>query len=52
MPLELLDLVRPPIPMLPLDRRTGVTEVEIGFDAERRDGRSAALPALLGEHRL
>src|ERR1700746_2609207 len=31
---ELLDLVRPPIPMLPLNRRTGVTEVEIGFDEE------------------
>jgi NADPH-dependent glutamate synthase beta subunit-like oxidoreductase len=34
MPLNLLDLVRPPIPMLPLNRRTGVTEVEIGFDEE------------------
>src|ERR1019366_9157456 len=34
MPLALLDLVRPPIPMLPLNRRTGVTEVEVGFDAE------------------
>ena len=34
MPLDLLDLVRPRIPMLPLDRRTGVTEVEIGFDEE------------------
>jgi len=34
MPLDLLDLVRPQIPMLPLDRRTGVTEVEIGFDEE------------------
>ena len=33
MPLELLDLVRQPIPMLPLERRTGVTEVEIGYDA-------------------
>jgi formate dehydrogenase beta subunit len=33
MPLELLDLVRQPVPMLPLDRRTGVTEVEIGYDA-------------------
>ena len=33
MPLELLDLVRPPVPMLPLERRTGVTEVEIGYDA-------------------
>jgi ferredoxin len=34
MPLDLLDLVRPPIPMLPLNRRTGVTEVEIGYDEE------------------
>jgi ferredoxin len=34
MPLELLDLTRPSIPMLPLNRRTGVTEVEIGFDEE------------------
>ena len=25
---------RQPVPMLPLDRRTGVTEVEVGFDAE------------------
>ena len=33
MPLNLLDLTREPIPMLPLDRRTGVTEVEIGYDA-------------------
>ena len=34
MPLNLLDMVRPPIPMLPLKRRTGVTEVEVGFDEE------------------
>src|ERR1022692_4398023 len=34
MPLQLLDMLRPQIPMLPLDRRTGVTEVEIGFDEE------------------
>jgi ferredoxin len=33
MPLELLDLARPSIPMLPLERRTGVTEVEVGYDA-------------------
>ena len=32
MPLELLDLARQPIPMLPLERRTGVTEVEVGYD--------------------
>lgn len=30
----MLDLVRPAIPMLPLNRRTGVTEVEIGFTEE------------------
>jgi formate dehydrogenase (NADP+) beta subunit len=34
MPLDLLDLERPAIPMLPLERRTGVTEVEVGYDAE------------------
>jgi len=32
MPLHLLDMVREPIPMLPLMRRTGMTEVEIGYD--------------------
>ncbi len=32
MPLDLLDLVRQPIPSLPLDRRTGMTEVELVFD--------------------
>jgi NADPH-dependent glutamate synthase beta subunit-like oxidoreductase len=34
MPLELLDLERPAIPMLPLERRTGVTEVEVGYDVD------------------
>jgi NADPH-dependent glutamate synthase beta subunit-like oxidoreductase len=34
MPLELLDLARQPIPVLPLERRTGVTEVEVGYDAQ------------------
>ena len=34
MPSDLLDLVRQPIPVLPLDRRTGVTEVELAFDEE------------------
>jgi ferredoxin len=34
MPLDLLDLVRQPIPVLPLDRRTGMTEVELDFDEE------------------
>jgi len=34
MPLNLLDITRPPIPMLPLNRRTGVTEVEVGYNAE------------------
>lgn len=27
-----IDIMRQPIPMLPLDRRTGVTEVEVGYD--------------------
>ena len=30
MPLDFLDIERQPIPMLPLERRTGVTEVEVG----------------------
>jgi formate dehydrogenase beta subunit len=34
MPQEFMDLVRQPIPMLPLDRRTGMTEVEVGYDEE------------------
>jgi ferredoxin len=34
MPMNLLDLVRQPIPALPLDRRTGMTEVELDFDEE------------------
>lgn len=29
-----IDIVRQPIPMLPLERRTGVTEVEVGYDEE------------------
>ena len=50
MPLGFLDIDRQPVPMLPLERRTGVTEVEVGYDAAVCDGRSAALPALLGQH--
>lgn len=34
MPQEFMDLVRQPIPMLPLDRRTGMTEVEEGYDEQ------------------
>jgi NADPH-dependent glutamate synthase beta subunit-like oxidoreductase/ferredoxin len=34
MPLDFMDLVRQPIPMLPLDRRTGMTEVEECYDEE------------------
>ena len=33
MPLDYLDINRQPVPMLPLERRTGVTEVEVGYDA-------------------
>jgi NADPH-dependent glutamate synthase beta subunit-like oxidoreductase len=33
MPLDYLDVLRQPVPMLPLERRTGVTEVEVGYDA-------------------
>ncbi|HXY50832.1 MAG TPA: FAD-dependent oxidoreductase [Terriglobales bacterium] len=32
MPLDFMDIFRQPIPTLPLERRTGVTEVEIGYD--------------------
>jgi len=31
---DFLNWNRQPVPMLPLDRRTGVTEVEVGYDAE------------------
>jgi NADPH-dependent glutamate synthase beta subunit-like oxidoreductase len=31
---DFIKLSRPSIPMLPIDRRTGVTEVEIGFDEQ------------------
>jgi len=33
MSLGYLDINRQPVPMLPLERRTGVTEVEVGYDA-------------------
>ena len=32
MPLDFLDITRQSVPMLPLERRTGVTEVEVGYD--------------------
>jgi formate dehydrogenase beta subunit len=31
---DFMNLGREPIPMLPLDRRTGITEVEVGYDEE------------------
>jgi NADPH-dependent glutamate synthase beta subunit-like oxidoreductase len=34
MPLDYLDIHRQAVPMLPLERRTGVTEVEVGYDVE------------------
>ena len=34
MPLEFMDIVRQPVPMLSLDRRTGMTEVEEGYDEQ------------------
>jgi NADPH-dependent glutamate synthase beta subunit-like oxidoreductase len=34
MPLDFLDINRQTVPMLPLERRTGVTEVEVGYDAQ------------------
>ena len=41
MPLDFMELIREPVPMLPLARRTGMTEVEIGFneDSARREAR-------------
>jgi formate dehydrogenase (NADP+) beta subunit len=33
--LNFIDVERQPIPTLPLDRRTGVTEVEIGYDTQQ-----------------
>jgi NADPH-dependent glutamate synthase beta subunit-like oxidoreductase len=34
MPQDFIDIVRQPIPMLPLDRRTGMTEVEVGYNEQ------------------
>jgi len=34
MPLNFLDIDRQPVPMVPLERRTGMTEVEVGYDAQ------------------
>jgi NADPH-dependent glutamate synthase beta subunit-like oxidoreductase len=34
MPLDFMDISRQSVPMLPLERRTGVTEVEVGYDAQ------------------
>jgi formate dehydrogenase (NADP+) beta subunit len=34
MPLDFLDIERQTVPMLPLERRTGVTEVEVGYDEQ------------------
>ncbi|MGI9101451.1 MAG: FAD-dependent oxidoreductase [Terriglobales bacterium] len=31
---DFMDIPRQPVPMLPLERRTGVTEVEVGYDEE------------------
>jgi len=31
---DFMEITRPPIPMLPVDRRTGITEVEVGYDEE------------------
>jgi formate dehydrogenase beta subunit len=31
---DFMEIYRQPIPMLPVDRRTGITEVEIGYDEE------------------
>jgi formate dehydrogenase beta subunit len=31
---DFMDIARQPVPMVPLERRTGVTEVELGFDEQ------------------
>jgi formate dehydrogenase beta subunit len=31
---DFMEITRPPIPMLPVDRRTGITEVEVGYDEQ------------------
>lgn len=31
---DFMEIARPAVPMLPLERRTGITEVEVGFDQE------------------
>jgi NADPH-dependent glutamate synthase beta subunit-like oxidoreductase len=31
---DFMEITRPAIPMLPIDRRTGITEVEIGYDEQ------------------
>jgi len=31
---DFMEIIRQPIPMLPVDRRTGITEVEVGYDEE------------------
>ncbi len=52
MPSYLLELIRQPIPTVPLERRTGLDRSGAGVRREDGAGRGAALPALLGEYRL
>ncbi len=45
-----MEIARQSVPMLPLERRTGMTEVEIGFDEQTAIAGSPALPALLDQY--
>ena len=43
---------RLPVPIISLDRRTGVAEVETGYTEEQARAGSRALPAMLDQHDL
>ncbi len=47
---DYMNISRQPIPMLPLDRRTGMTEVETRLQRAGSDGGGAALPEVLDQH--
>ena len=45
-----MDIGRQPIPMLPLDRRTGMTEVEVGSDEQTAMEEAQRCLQLLDQH--
>ena len=47
---DYMNINRQPIPMLPVDRRTGMTEVEALLYRAGSHGRGAALPEVLHQH--